>query len=109
MKRSSSRKILTNHVGTLPPPDATARAGNEDDAALREMVAGVVAKQRDIGIDIINEGEYAKGGDWLSYVDSRFDGFEARPPEGGPPGLLQGRDREEFADFYRYARQRGML
>ena len=109
MKRSSSRKILTTHVGSLPRPDGTDRAGNEDGAALRQQVAGVVAQQRDIGIDVINEGEYAKGGDWLSYVDSRFGGFEARPPAGGTPIILQGRDREEFADFYRHASQRGTL
>ena len=109
MKRSSSRKILTTHVGSLPRPDGTDRAGNEDDAALRQAVAGVVAHQRDIGIDVINEGEYAKGGDWLSYVDSRFGGFEARPPAGGTPIILQGKDREEFADFYRYASGRGTL
>jgi 5-methyltetrahydropteroyltriglutamate--homocysteine methyltransferase len=69
----------------------------------------VVARQREAGIDIINEGEYAKGGDWLSYVDSRFDGFEARPPAGGKPLILQGKDREEFADFYKYASERGTL
>jgi 5-methyltetrahydropteroyltriglutamate--homocysteine methyltransferase len=109
MKRSSSKKILTTHVGSLPRPDGTDRAGNEDDAALRQMVAGVVAQQREIGIDVVNEGEYAKGGDWLSYVDSRFGGFEARPPEGGTPVIMQGKDREEFADFYRYATQRGTL
>ncbi len=109
MKRSSSKKILTTHVGSLPRPDGTDRAGNEDEAALRQMVAGVVARQREIGIDVVNEGEYAKGGDWLSYVDSRFGGFEARPPEGGTPVIMQGKDREEFADFYRYATQRGTL
>jgi len=109
MKRSSSQKILTTHVGSLPRPDGTDRAGSEDDATLRQAVAGVVAQQRELGIDIINEGEYAKGGDWLSYVDSRFGGFEARPPEGGTPIILQGKDREEFADFYRYATQRGTL
>jgi len=109
MKRSSSKTILTTHVGSLPRPDGTDRAGNEDEAALRQMVAGVVARQREAGIDVINEGEYAKGGDWLSYVDSRFGGFEARPPEGGTPVILQGKDREEFADFYRYATQRGTL
>ena len=32
------------------------------------------------GIDIVNEGEYTKGGDWLSYVEYRFGGFEERPP-----------------------------
>jgi len=105
MKRSESR-ILTTHVGSLPyltagekPPDA---------ANMRESVAAVVAKQREIGLDVINEGEYAKGGDWLSYVDHRLGGFEAMPPQ-GVPILLQGKDREDFADFYRYATERGTL
>jgi 5-methyltetrahydropteroyltriglutamate--homocysteine methyltransferase len=66
MKRSCSTKILTTHVGSLPRPDGTDRPGGEDDAALREMVKGVVARQREAGIDVINEGEYTKGGDWLS-------------------------------------------
>src|ERR1700750_1379606 len=100
MKRSSRAKILTTHVGSLPRPDGTDRAGGEDDATLRAMVQDVVARQRAVGLDVINEGEYTKGGDCLSYVDDRFDGFEARPPAGGTPLILQGRDREEFADFY---------
>ena len=109
MKRSSRTKILSTHVGSLPRPDGSDRAGGEDDAALREMVKDVVARQREIGIDVINEGEYTKGGDWLSYVDNRFGGFEARPPAGGTPLIMQGKDREEFADFYGYAAQRGTL
>ena len=109
MKRSSSSKILSTHVGSLPRPDGGDVANAEDDSALREMVRDVVARQRDIGIDVINEGEYTKGGDWLSYVDDRFGGFEARPPAGGTALIMQGKDREEFADFYRYAAQRGAL
>jgi 5-methyltetrahydropteroyltriglutamate--homocysteine methyltransferase len=109
MKRSTSSEILTTHVGSLPRADGTDRAGGEDAAALRRAVADVVARQRELGIDVINEGEYTKGGDWLSYVDNRFDGFEPRPPAGGKPLILQGRDREEFADFYRYAAERGTL
>jgi 5-methyltetrahydropteroyltriglutamate--homocysteine methyltransferase len=109
MKRSTSNKVLTTHVGSLPRADGTDRASSEDDAALRKSVADVVARQRDIGIDVINEGEYTKGGDWLSYVDNRFAGFEARPPAGGKPIIHQGRDREVFADFYRYASERGTL
>jgi 5-methyltetrahydropteroyltriglutamate--homocysteine methyltransferase len=58
---------------------------------------------------VINEGEYTKGGDWLAYLDDRFSGFEARPPAGGVPLILQGKDREEFADFYDYANRRGTL
>jgi len=76
---------------------------------MRRSVADVIAHQRDIGIDIINEGEHTKGGDWLSYVDSRFAGFEARPPAGGTPLILQGKDREVFADFYHHASERGTL
>ena len=46
-----------------------------DDAHLADDVAAIVAQQRTIGIDIINEGEYAKGGDWLRYQQKRFGGF----------------------------------
>jgi 5-methyltetrahydropteroyltriglutamate--homocysteine methyltransferase len=100
-------KIPTTHVGSLPAP-----AGPDihaDDANLKTAVAEVMARQRAIGLDVINEGEYTKGGDWLSYVENRFDGFDPRPPTAGKPLLLQGRDREEFAEFYRYASERGTL
>ena len=40
-------------------------------------------------------------------VDDRFGGFEAGAPPSGVPIILQGKDREEFADFYRYASERG--
>ena len=109
MKRSTSDRILTTHVGSLPRADGTDRPGGEDEATLRKLVADVVARQREIGIDIVNEGEYTKGGDWLAYVDDRFGGFEARPPADGKPIILQGKDREAFADFYRYATERGTL
>jgi 5-methyltetrahydropteroyltriglutamate--homocysteine methyltransferase len=96
MKRSSER-ILTTHVGSLPLLD-----GNS--------VEAVVRQQRALGLDLINEGEYTKGGDWLSYVEARFGGFEPRPPApGAVPLIAQGRDREAFADFYRYASEKGTL
>src|SRR5262249_4964049 len=109
MQRSTAGKILTTHVGSLPRPDGTDRAGAEDDAALRAMVTDVVARQRDVGLVVINEGESTKAGAGLSYVEDRFAGFEARPPAGGTPLILQGKDREEVAEFYRYAAQRGTL
>ena len=93
-------RILATHVGSLP---ASAQP-------LEAAVAEVVRKQRELGLHVINEGEYTKDGDWLSYMESRFGGFEARPwPEGEKPLIQQGRDREEFADFYRYATERGTL
>jgi 5-methyltetrahydropteroyltriglutamate--homocysteine methyltransferase len=97
----SKDRILTTHVGSLPTLAAK--------PSLDEAVAEVVQRQRQIGIDIINEGEYTKGGDWLSFADDRFSGFRVaeRPP--GPPMILQGKDRDEFADFYHYASSRGTL
>src|SRR5262245_47936798 len=108
VKRSTDR-ILTTHVGSLPEPASLDHAAADYPQRLRQQVAEVVNKQRAIGLDVINEGEYTKGGDWLSYIDGRLGGFEERPPKGGTPVLLQGKDREEFADFYRYASERGTL
>ena len=100
----STKKILTTHVGSLPEP-----SGLDTDAKRDAAVAGVVRQQRDIGLDIVNEGEYTKGGDWLSYVDYRFGGFSERPRKDGKPLILQGKDREDFADFYDYAMKAGTL
>ena len=95
MKRST-KKILTTHVGSLPDEG--------------RGVEWVVRKQREVGLDLLNEGEYTKGGDWLSYVEARFGGFEPRPPPPGTvPLIAQGRDREAFAEFYRYAGEKGTL
>src|SRR5882672_6419699 len=95
MKRSTQR-ILTTHVGSLPLIDAGS-------------VEAVVKKQRALGLDLINEGEYTKGGDWLSYVEPRFGGFAARPPSGAKPVILLGKDREYFSDIYRDATEKGTL
>jgi 5-methyltetrahydropteroyltriglutamate--homocysteine methyltransferase len=107
--KRSTKKILTTHVGSLPERASIDRAAPDYPQTLRAEVAAVVARQREVGLDVINEGEYTKEGDWLSYIDERFAGFEQRPPKGGKPVLLQGKDREEFADFYRYASERGTL
>jgi 5-methyltetrahydropteroyltriglutamate--homocysteine methyltransferase len=107
--RRSTQKILTTHVGSLPALDPIEPAKGDDESQLLASVNAVVAKQRGLGIDIVNEGEYTKGGDWLSYVDGRFGGFEPRAPTGEKPLIQQGRDREEFAAFYQYATERGTL
>lgn len=108
MKRSTS-KILTTHVGSLPFLSLDQGVGAGDSSHLAEDVAAVVARQREIGLDVINEGEYAKGGDWLRYMENRFGGFAEVAPPPGKPLIEQGKDREEFADFYRYAGERGTL
>jgi 5-methyltetrahydropteroyltriglutamate--homocysteine methyltransferase len=108
VKRSDS-KILTTHVGSLPYLSPSVGIAAGDEARLADDVAAIVAHLRQIGIDVINEGEYSKGGDWLRYMQTRFGGFtDIEAPE-GKPLVEQGRDREEFADFYRYANERGTL
>lgn len=100
MQRSSATRILTTHVGSLPSPETSL----PPEAA----VQSVVDRQRAIGIDILNEGEYTKGGDWLAFTDDRFGGFTDSAPK-GLPVLFQGKDREEFADFYNWTTSRGTL
>jgi 5-methyltetrahydropteroyltriglutamate--homocysteine methyltransferase len=108
MNRSTTR-ILTTHVGSLPGLASFDPTAADYEVKLRAGVAQVVRQQLDAGLDIINEGEYTKGGDWLSYVDDRFGGFEPGSPRSGGPIILQGKDREEFAAFYQYATERGTL
>lgn len=98
MQRNTN-KVLTTHVGSLPAPPNLA-----GEAAVRN----VVERQRQIGLDIVNEGECTKGGDWLSFADDRFGGFTAGKLKGRPLVTL-GKDREEFADFYKWAAERGSL
>ncbi len=108
MQRSLA-KILTTHVGSLPLLSVERGIGAGDASSLAAQVAAVVARQRETGLDIINEGEHAKGGDWLRYMQKRFGGFtEIDVPE-GKALVDQGKDREEFADFYKYANERGTL
>jgi 5-methyltetrahydropteroyltriglutamate--homocysteine methyltransferase len=102
-------RIRTTHVGSLPGPAAFSPTAAHNDADLRQAVRWVVEQQRGCGLDIVNEGELTKGGDWLSFMDGRLGGFEERPFPAGGSVLVTGRDRETFADFYRDAAARQTL
>src|SRR6516164_4344148 len=117
MKRSD-RRILTSHVGSLPRPDSLIEinrakfAGEAYDAStfaarLSAAVEEVCRKQAEIGIDVINDGEYGKTtsgpidyGAWSSYAWGRLSGWEPGEP-GRLPALAGRRDRLKFAEFYR--------
>ena len=109
MKRSESR-ILTTHTGSLPHPSQLQellRARDErralDHAALqasvKEAVAGVVKRQMEVGLDIINDGEQSKPA-YSNYVKDRLTGFEGER-------LMRPWTRLEDADFPEYAQQYG--
>jgi 5-methyltetrahydropteroyltriglutamate--homocysteine methyltransferase len=102
-------RILTTHVGSLPGPPGFDPTALQDERALRGAVRWVVDQQRAVGLDIVNEGELTKGGDWLSFADTRLGGFEERPFPAGGSMVARGRDRQEFADFYQYATERQTL
>ena len=89
-----SDRVLTSHAGSLPRPDDLVELNQrrglgqlEDEAAyqqrLTEATAEVVARQHDIGIDIVNDGEYGHiaaarydYGTWWTYVFPRLGGLE---------------------------------
>jgi 5-methyltetrahydropteroyltriglutamate--homocysteine methyltransferase len=104
MQRSTER-ILTTHVGSLPRPgelDDALERRSEDEAqyasVLQRSVEDVVRKQREVGIDVVNDGEFGKSS-WTGYLTERLGGFEARPvPAGGQ--VLRGKDFTDFAEFY---------
>ena len=104
MKRSEHR-ILTTHVGSLVRPQELrdlAPAGEQPkdpaayEAALTRVTADVVAKQADVGIDIVSDGEYGKSS-WSNYILKRVSGFEIREAQRRPV-LWLGRDRDRFRD-----------
>lgn len=107
--RTSSDRILTTHVGALPaPPDLWDLQG-VDSARLSSAVAEVVQRQRDCGVDIINEGELTKGGSWVVFVNERLTGFEPGSAGSTLNLLTSSKDWQEFGDFYKAAMESGTL
>jgi 5-methyltetrahydropteroyltriglutamate--homocysteine methyltransferase len=106
--RRSTEKILSTHVGALPGPLDTWE-GVASDGALRSAVDEVVAAQLTAGTDIVNEGELTKGGNWVTFINSRLSGFEGVPAEGTVALLRSSLDWQEFDDFYSKAMAGGTL
>ena len=109
MKRSTDR-ILTTHVGSLIRPAPlqdilrARQSGKVDervyDACLKESVAGVVRRQAEAGIDIVDDGEFGKNISWSQYALERLSGFERRPVPLEKNPFVAGADRARFKEFY---------
>lgn len=102
MKLSTDR-ILTTHVGSLPRSkavtDGVFAKENEQPfdpqqlaSTIRDAVNDVVAKQVEVGVDIVSDGEMSKIS-YATYIKDRITGF-AGDSERNPPA-----DLEEFPGF----------
>ncbi|MGH7920366.1 MAG: cobalamin-independent methionine synthase II family protein [Candidatus Dormibacteraceae bacterium] len=129
--RNSSDRILTTQAGSLPRPadliemnQARQDGTGTDEAAfqvrLRSSVIELVARQRDLGLDIVGDGEYGKAmgqpvdyGAWWTYSFKRLGGLELGdvglfdlPSHRSTPGHVvlssfgDRRDRAAFAEAY---------
>ena len=138
MKRSTDR-ILTTHSGSLSRPAdlialnrARAQGEKVDDATyakcLGAAVADVVRKQRELGVDIPDDGEFGKPmasnydyGVWWNYAFARMEGFV--PADSVPQSqhkkssvadmalttMPNRRDWQKFKDFYQDPESTGTL
>jgi 5-methyltetrahydropteroyltriglutamate--homocysteine methyltransferase len=109
MKRSTER-ILTTHVGSLPRPaelldvvQAKEQGKRVDEKAhaarLRGAVADIVRKQIELGIDIVDDGEFGKPS-FVSYVNERLGGFEVDTEMPRQSPWAGSREAKSFPEFY---------
>jgi 5-methyltetrahydropteroyltriglutamate--homocysteine methyltransferase len=91
--KTSTERILTTHTGSLPRPRSL--VDRADPQAVKAAVAETVRRQRDAGLDVINDGEASKPS-YATYVTERLSGFD------GEPVAAQWRGREvgDFPEYY---------
>ena len=111
MRRSENR-ILVSHAGNLPRPDyldeliKTDRQhslGTEYTSRLPKAVNEIVDCQIELGVDIVNDGEYAKAGSYGGYMHDRVTGYSRVNPDPAKAPKRAGtaeRDRRDFPGFY---------
>jgi 5-methyltetrahydropteroyltriglutamate--homocysteine methyltransferase len=107
MQRSTNR-ILTTHIGSLPRPDDLIELlqGGADkavfDKRVRAAVNEVVAKQVELGIDVVNDGEQGKPS-FITYILSASAcpdwRHAARAAFRGPDRARSNRSRNSMATW----------
>jgi 5-methyltetrahydropteroyltriglutamate--homocysteine methyltransferase len=109
MQRSTDR-ILTTHAGSLPRPRdllelvrARARGERVDEDAfqtrLRMAVGEIVRRQADLGIDVVDDGEFGKPS-FVTYVRERLGGLTRQDGERQSP-WIRSREALSFPEFYK--------
>jgi 5-methyltetrahydropteroyltriglutamate--homocysteine methyltransferase len=112
--RHSTDRILVSHSGNLPRPDAlnelidggrnTQGADREEyHRRLPDAVKWIVDRQVELGIDVVNDGEYVKAGSYGGYIYSRLSGMENQPVDPNRKTWSAGtggRDRLNYPGVY---------
>jgi 5-methyltetrahydropteroyltriglutamate--homocysteine methyltransferase len=112
--RHSTDRILVSHGGNLPRPDAlnelidggrNTQGANQQEyhKRLPDAVRWVVDRQVELGVDVVNDGEYIKAGSYGGYIYSRLSGIENQPadPKRTPRSAgTGGRDRVNYPGVY---------
>jgi 5-methyltetrahydropteroyltriglutamate--homocysteine methyltransferase len=104
-------RILTTHAGSLPRPQSLIELWRSDpgdealQAGLAQTVADVVSQQAEMGIDLVNDGEFGKPMmdevDYAAFTRYRYGRLSGyRMEEVAETGFMGGRDRHDYADFY---------
>ena len=101
--RTSTDRILTTHVGSLPRSEAVTRGvfaiereepidHAEHNQVVAEAVDEVVARQVSSGVDVVSDGEMSKLS-YATYIKYRVSGFAGDSPRRAPADL------EDFPSF----------
>ncbi|HLF78242.1 MAG TPA: cobalamin-independent methionine synthase II family protein [Dehalococcoidia bacterium] len=112
--RSNPGRILVSHAGNLPRPTsldelidggrATKGANTEEyHKRLPDAVKWIVDRQIELGVDQLNDGEYAKAGSYGGYMQERVTGYSTVPVDPNRPPKRAGtaeRDRRDFPGFF---------
>ncbi|MDB4768917.1 cobalamin-independent methionine synthase II family protein [Saprospiraceae bacterium] len=109
--QTSTDRILTTHVGSLPRSKAVTdlvfakeREENVDpelfNSTIKQAVNDVVARQKESRVDIVSDAEMSKIS-YATYIKDRITGFEGDSPRNAP------KDLEEFPGFLKRAAKGG--
>ncbi len=109
--KTSTERILTTHVGSLPRSKAVTdlvfakeqgKGIDEElfDHTIKAAVDAVVARQKAVGVDVVSDGEMSKIS-YATYIKDRITGFEGDSPRNAP------KDLEEFPGFLKRAAKGG--
>jgi len=111
MERSIDR-IKTTHCGSLARPHQLldlmrARVRGEPcdtdayDLAVQRAVVDCVARQVEVGLDVVSDGEQGKTGHAI-YIGERLSGFETRPDNRDKSESLFATEEESFPEYYEH-------